>query len=251
MAPIEGARRVCPSTESEGESGRIAAFERIGYPLDPRTLMVLLIVGSIVPFVAGRLAVWVLLIVSSLVYYLFKKSLPLTWLVMAVSLQGIVAAINASGLFGAVLAFGILIWAIASLIPTFIIGAVLVSIPSGAIMQALRTLRIPETGLIGIAVALRYLPDVRMQLIQISKAAKVRGFRLSPLHPVRSFELLIVPLIHRSLRASDDLTAAIISKGIEFEAAKTSLYLFRPGALDVIVLTVYLLLFLSRFTFGS
>lgn len=237
----------------DGTAGEQAVIplERTGYPLDPRTLMVLLVIGSMIPFVLGKLAVWLLLTISSAIYFVFKRRLPWTWIAAAVLCQAAVAAVNASGLFGAVLSFGVLIWAGASLIPTFIVGSVLVSIPSGTIMQALRTLHVPETGLVGVAVALRYLPDVKEQLGQIAKAAKVRGFKLSPLQPVRSFELLIVPLVHRSLRASDDLSASIISKGIEFDGPKTSLHVLRFGAMDAAVVAAYALLLASRFAFGS
>ena len=70
---------------------------------------------------------------------------------------------------------------------------------------------------------------------------KVRGLRLSLLHPVHSFELYLIPLIYKCLHVSETLTSSIISRGIEYEGEKTSYNLIHFGILDYTFISAFLM----------
>ena len=90
------------------------------------------------------------------------------------------------------------------------------------LMHSFRRLHFPDRLTIGIAVFFRFIPEFKVRLREIREGAKLRGFYLTPFHPVRSFELLIVPLMFRAMSVSDTLSCSILTKGIEYTGKKTS-----------------------------
>lgn len=111
------------------------------------------------------------------------------------------------------------------LYPIFNIGKILILTSPLKIMSALRAVKAPQSLSIGLVTALRFLDEMTARLNEIKNGMKVRGLRLSLLHPIRSFELYLIPLIYKCLHVSETLTSSIIAKGIEYEGKKTS---YRP-----------------------
>ena len=101
-------------------------------------------------------------------------------------------------------------------------------------MSALRAVKVPQSLSIGLVTALRFLDEMTARLNEIKNGMKVRGLRLSLLHPIRSFELYLIPLIYKCLHVSETLTSSIIAKGIEYEGKKTSYKPVRFGWYDTV-----------------
>ncbi len=122
------------------------------------------------------------------------------------------------------------------MMPVLLMALCVLSYSSGALLSAFRNVRFPEKYAISIAVFLRYFPEIFYRLAEIRRGAKLRRLNLSLRHPRRSFELVIVPLIYSSLNASDTLTCALLTKGVEADGRKTNYRDVRFGTLDVILM---------------
>lgn len=126
------------------------------------------------------------------------------------------------------------------LLPVLMVASALGRTPSGKLIAALRTIRIPMGVLIAVAVGSRFLPVIRMEYEAIQLSARLRGLSVaSPanwLRPLRTFEYAIVPLLLRSLKIADELAASATTKGIDFPGRKTSLYPVVWTTRDAVVL---------------
>ena len=193
-----------------------------GWSMNPITLFILILLTSFLVFLVDQTMYYVLLSMSFLFLVLFSYS------------EGIKRAIVYIGLFLLIklLAYidlgmttGALIGLIAlflRLYPIFNIGRILILTSPLKIMSALRAVKAPQSLSIGLVTALRFLDEMTARLKEIRNGMKVRGLRLSLLHPLRSFELYLIPLIYKCLHVSETLTSSIIAKGIEYKGKKTS-----------------------------
>ena len=193
-----------------------------GWSMNPITLFILILLTSFLVFLVDQTMYYVLLSMSFLFLVLFSYS------------EGIKRAVVYIGLFLLIklLAYidlgmttGALIGLIAlflRLYPIFNIGRILILTSPLKIMSALRAVKASQSLSIGLVTALRFLDEMTARLKEIRNGMKVRGLRLSLLHPLRSFELYLIPLIYKCLHVSETLTSSIIAKGIEYKGKKTS-----------------------------
>lgn len=86
------------------------------------------------------------------------------------------------------------------------------------ILGALKTLRLPFCIYVPLALMVRFLPTFVEDVRQIAECIRTRGYPVSPLfplrHPVLATRLLLMPLLFRSLRSSDELGMAAELKGL-------------------------------------
>ena len=108
------------------------------------------------------------------------------------------------------------------LFPVFTLGRILISLSPLTIMSSLRKIGIPNNFNLSVATGLRFMGEMNIRLKEIRNGMKVRGLAISLLHPIRSFELYLIPLMYKCLHVSETLTSSIISKGAEYEIEKTS-----------------------------
>ncbi|MDO5574341.1 MAG: energy-coupling factor transporter transmembrane component T [bacterium] len=99
---------------------------------------------------------------------------------------------------------------------------------TGEIIETLEKLKIPRMLIIPFAVTLRYLPTVKAELGFIRESLKLRGIDTSfpafVKSPVKWMEYMLVPVLMRSLRLADELSAAAMVRGIENHTARAWLY---------------------------
>ena len=209
-----------------------------GWSMNPITLFILILLTSFLVFLVNQTMYYVLLGMSFLFLILFSYS------------EGIKRAVVYIGLFLLIklLAYidlgmttGALIGLIAlflRLYPIFNIGKILILTSPLKIMSALRAVKAPQSLSIGLVTALRFLDEMTARLNEIKNGMKVRGLRLSLLHPIRSFELYLIPLMYKCLHVSETLTSSIISKGAEYKIKKTSYNPTKYNIFDLICLVV-------------
>ncbi len=110
---------------------------------------------------------------------------------------------------------------------------------------ALRSWRVPRAISVTLAVMLRFFPVVRSEAAAVLDAMRLRGLA-GPAglvrHPVLSLERFAVPMIAASLRASEDLSASAILRGLGSRRAPTSMVAPRFAAADLILLVALLAL---------
>ena len=124
------------------------------------------------------------------------------------------------------------------LFPVFTLGRILISLSPLTIMSSLRKIGIPNNFNLSVATGLRFMGEMNIRLKEIRNGMKVRGLKISFLHPVRSFELYLIPLMYKCLHVSETLTSSIISKGAEYNTEKTSYTSTKYNIFDLICLCI-------------
>ena len=103
-------------------------------------------------------------------------------------------------------------------------------------MSVLMALKLPKSIAIGIASLFRFIPALRETFSAMGRASLFRGsgFRLRSIlcHPVRTLEYYLLPFLSRLSHVSDDLAAALATRGVGIEGPVTfirDLSLKSPG----------------------
>ena len=104
------------------------------------------------------------------------------------------------------------------------------------LIVAMENMKMPREVTIPLAVMLRFIPSLLKEINYIRDAMKIRGIRLGIGHPIRSMEYLLVPLLMRTLKISDELSASAMTRGIDYPGKKTHYKEIRFGFKDAIFL---------------
>lgn len=129
------------------------------------------------------------------------------------------------------------------LIPVFMAVYLLSQAPSGKLTTALRQLPLPSSIRLTVIVILRFIPTVASEFSDVLDAMKTRGLMRSPfqviLHPLNTFEYVIVPMVFRSLKIADELAASSVVRGIESPYKKKGYYLNKMAVSDGIMIVLF------------
>lgn len=93
------------------------------------------------------------------------------------------------------------------------------ALPVSRFLAALQWLRVPIQVTLPLAVMLRFIPTLHVEFGFIRDALRTRGLPIGPLallrSPIRTSELVVVPLIHRCVSVAEELSAAAVTRAIE------------------------------------
>ena len=107
------------------------------------------------------------------------------------------------------------------------------------LLAALQAMGAPQAVLIPCMVVLRFFPTIRRDASHLMESLKTRrvlagrGYALR--HPALVCELLVVPLLMRSVRVSDELAASALVRGLGGEIRPTMLHSLSFGVKDAVV----------------
>jgi len=91
-------------------------------------------------------------------------------------------------------------------------------------------------------VMIRYLPAIAADFRLILDAMRLRGIPISlkfvVLHPLKAIEYLIVPMLFRSEKITEEFSGAALVKGYASSARRTSYFNVRLTAKDVAMITI-------------
>lgn len=107
-----------------------------------------------------------------------------------------------------------------------------------SLSAALRAWRVPRALTVTLATMLRFFPVVANEARAVLDAMRLRGLVGAGgmlRHPVLSIERFAVPMIAASLRASEDLAASAILRGLGSPRAPTAMIRPRFGAADLVL----------------
>lgn len=125
------------------------------------------------------------------------------------------------------------------------------STTSGQLIAALTRMRLPRAVIVPVTVMLRYVPTAVADLRAIFDTMRLRGVAPSAgrvlLHPGRTVEFILVPLLASSTRIADDLTASGLVRGLGKRGRRSSIWAIGFGWADVLVVLVLAALVASRF----
>lgn len=219
-----------------------AAARRSRQALDPRTKIILVILVSTAVMSPGGLrfvpaalalavglAVWegawrraLALPAAAAAMWVIGWLLPLWW---PNALTAIVS-IACVYLIRFVVAIGVGMHLIATTSPT-------------QLSAAFRAWRVPRAISVTLAVMIRFFPVVASEAAAVLDAMRLRGLTGATgflRHPILSLERFTVPMIAASLRASEDLSASAILRGLGSRRTPTSMTPPRFGAPDLALL---------------
>lgn len=206
--------------------------------LDPRTKLLALLVVNILAYGRGSLLAPGLAFVLVAVLLATVMTWP-NWLKFVVGVPAIVAF----GIYApiyvqnhVVLFFGMIgYWtgrfAVSIAMAYYVIKTTKVS----EFVAAMRALKIPQVIVVPMTVMLRFIPTVFHELKAIVDAMRLRGVAGSGwsmmVHPLRTAEFIVVPLLATTTRISDDLAASGMLRGLARTGAGTSVVpiAFRPA----------------------
>lgn len=156
---------------------------------------------------------------------------------------------------------GVFIYSCIKFIPIVMLGSwLMTTVKVNEFMVAMETIKIPRNVIIPLAVLLRFLPTVKEELNHIKDTMKMRNLELSVqgmvVHPMKSMEYILVPLLLRSVKVSDELSAAALTRGIDGENRRTSLrqvkiLLFDLGLTSLFITMTAILWYLDQTVFAN
>ena len=134
---------------------------------------------------------------------------------------------------------GIVAFIVQRIIPFMLLGTVIKKQKNiSEITMALERMRLPRGIILSIAVMFRYFPSIKDDFFIIIDSMKLKGLytskRSAMLHPIRTMEFIIVPMLFKSLRTAEELSCAALVKGIENTGKKTSYFDVRLRSVDLI-----------------
>lgn len=104
------------------------------------------------------------------------------------------------------------------------------------VISAMQTMKFPNAVAIPFIVILRYMPTLREDYGYLKDSLKIRGIRTSGIeffiHPIRSLEFMIVPILFRSIRVAEELSTSVLLRGIENYRNRTNIYPLKFTKID-------------------
>ena len=199
--------------------------------LDPRTKFLLLIyLGCVSYFVNGELTS--LALVSGVAIFIAGGSRPRT----AAKMLAAFVAVDILCAFLSVImsVFGV---TVLKIIPIAGLGFwILATTPMDDLTVAMQRMHMPQAVTIPLVVMFRYIPTLGIEYRRIKNAMAIRGISDTYLkriaHPVRTVEYILVPLLMRCLKVTDELAASGTTRGLELDTRREALNEVRMGTGD-------------------
>ena len=191
----------------------------------PEVTLSSFILAAAVPVITGSYGIllcYALLFAGLFVYYqfIFHSAIP----------------IFHSAVFSVI---GVFSFIVQRIIPFMLLGTVIQKQKNiSEITTALERMHLPKGIILSIAVMFRYFPSIKDDLFIIIDAMKLKGLYTSKravlIHPIRTMEFVLVPMLFKSLKTAEELSCAALVKGIENTGHKTSYFDVRLRSVDLI-----------------
>ncbi len=114
---------------------------------------------------------------------------------------------------------------------------------SGKLIATLSKIRVPRIVTLSVAVMFRFMPTIGTEYRLIRNSQKFRGIGTNPvsviLHPYRTMEYILVPLLIRTSKVSDELSAAAMVRGMSLNGEMNSFIEVKWKKTDTIITVIY------------
>lgn len=229
--------------------------------VDPRTKIIqLLLTGMLIITVHALYGMIIhCIVLVGFMYFLGMKqtSFKIFLLISVLFLGNIVLkrqllVVSEDGLLIWVVAIRSLILTLFKTLPVLIMGAIMVqTIQISEFIVALRKMYLPNAMVLPLVVGIRFVPTLRQEVGYIKMAMKIRGIPMNLWHmvtrPGLTFEYISVPILMRSLKIADEMSASALTRGLNKYKETTSLYKIKFKRVDWaygMVMVLYSLLLL-------
>ena len=198
--------------------------------LDPRCKILLLItIGSVSYFVNGDVTSLILMIGFAVFVALgngVKRAIKMVLIYLLVAyINALLRYISIPVLSVMMSVFGV---TILKIIPIAMVGLwVLNTTYMDDLMVSLQRMKLPQSVTIPLVVMFRYIPTLRIEYQMIRNTMSIRGisdtFLGRVLHPISTVEYILIPLLMRCLKVTDELAASGTTRGLELEKKRYAL----------------------------
>lgn len=95
------------------------------------------------------------------------------------------------------------------------------------LMVSMQRMRLPQAVIIPLVVMFRYIPTLRIEYRMIRDTMDIRGISDTAwkqiIHPISTIEYILIPLLMRCLKVTDELAASGTTRGLELEKRRYAL----------------------------
>lgn len=228
---------------------------------DPRILILQIAMVSIVSFTVRRWTSTLLLFLSVdlLVWYFLTLKRSLQYLLQYLLIFGAEFFLQYIHIPILSSMFPVFLVMVLKIMPVYLSLVILLQrTPMNELMMALRKWHIPMLVIIPLAVIYRYLPTIYQEAGYVHESLMMRGVYASGpkalCHPIRTVENHLIPLLFRSEKITEELSAASLCKGLSVERERTCCEDVRLCTADYVYLAAViavgcLMLYASSFLF--
>lgn len=219
--------------DSLKDTGKIVFTEKkrcLLRDLDPRLKIVISVsLSTMLFFTAQVLTVFCFVILVSLIFLLSEKGKACVSYIAAYAFCAFIIFLTAFfGNTSLKILLGVFLYSVMKFIPVVMLGNWLIStVRISDFIATMEKMGISRTIVIPLTVLFRFVPTVKEELGYIRDTMKMRNIELSckglVFYPMRTMEYVLVPLLLRSVKISDELSAAALTRGIDGPNKRTSL----------------------------
>lgn len=208
--------------------------------IDPRTHFVITLLSSALSFLLGSEAAMLCLLVLLCLWLamLGQAMRAARFLATYAILWGALYVIRDIPVIGATSIPLVTIYARRVMLPC-VAACPLLAISIGRLMAALTRMGLPKVVPLSLAILFRFFPTISQEYTHIRETQKVRGIGTSVLaavsQPLLLFESIMVPMLMRTAKTADELSASAVVRGVRLEGAMNPYYTVRLTKLDGIV----------------
>lgn len=117
---------------------------------------------------------------------------------------------------------------------------------SGRLVASMNRMGLPRAATLSLAILFRFMPTIAQEYAHIRDAQKFRGigdsFWSVVRHPLRTMECTLIPMLIRTSKTADELSASAAVRGMKLEGESSSWHKVAIGAADWSVLIPMVLL---------
>lgn len=207
--------------------------------IDPRIKLTLLpVIGFVSFFISDTMLLFIPLSFSFLLYlYSGMHKMACAFLVFFLLLSGLESRMAGLSDYSFAFAGYMMIYFLSRMTLIAMVGAYMTRTTKiSEIIEALTRMKVPRSISIPFSVLLRFAPTMRYEMKALRENMKMRGvikresFML--LHPMKYVEYMLVPLLMRMIRVSDELSASALIRGLDSEARRVTIVELRFKARD-------------------
>lgn len=198
--------------------------------LDPRTKMMLVLTIATICVAGGDspltlLAKTLLASVPCLLYLYERRFKAAIMYVVTFAVANFGGTALISQTYGVLnFIFVALFMVVARFMPGFVMGCNLISTTKiSEFMEAMDRMHMPLAVSISLSVTFRFFPTLKEEYQSISKSMKVRGISFGGGKPSKMVEYRLIPMIISSMKISDELSAAALTRGLGAPKERTNL----------------------------
>ncbi len=198
--------------------------------LDPRCKgAVLILIGFVSYFLGGELVSFALLIALAL---FISCGDGIKWAMKIVAVYIGIAYLNAFLRYVQVPVLSVIMSifgvTLLKLVPIVMVGTwILRTTYMDDLMVSLQRMKLPQSVTIPLVVMFRYIPTLRIEYSMIRNTMSIRGlcdtFWKRLLHPIATMEYILIPLLMRCLKVTDELAASGTTRGLELDGKRHAL----------------------------